>query len=116
MLENLVGLLVLSFDKYVNTNFALEGLTVDNANLHSERIKLWDEFNFAWTGFMQKQKDMTDEMIHTGRTYREPQSVVSIDTLEKMAKDLVKLCDSIEKHGLVDYQYGVMEEEIMESE
>lgn len=98
------------------TDFVLKGLTIDDANLHSVRIKLWNEFNAAWTSFMQKQKDMTDEMLHTGRTYREPQSMVSLETLEKMAKDLIKLCDGIEKHGLVDYQYGVMEEEIMESE
>jgi hypothetical protein len=32
-----------------------------------------------------------------------------------MGKDLVRLCDSIERHGLVDYQYGVWEEQIIDS-
>lgn len=35
-------------------------------------------------------------------------------TLERLSSELVRLCDSIEKHGLVDYQMGVAEEEIME--
>jgi hypothetical protein len=30
-----------------------------------------------------------------------------------MAKDLIRMCDSIEKHALVDYQYGVAEEQIV---
>lgn len=30
-----------------------------------------------------------------------------------MAKDLIRLCDAVEKFGLVDYQYGVAEEQIM---
>jgi len=30
-----------------------------------------------------------------------------------MAKDLIRMCDAIEKHGLIDYQYGVAEEQII---
>jgi hypothetical protein len=33
-----------------------------------------------------------------------------------MAKDLIRMCDAVEKHGLVDYQYGVAEEQIIMSE
>ena len=32
-----------------------------------------------------------------------------------MGNELIRLCDSIERHGLVDYQYGVWEEQIMDS-
>jgi hypothetical protein len=32
-----------------------------------------------------------------------------------MGKDLVRLCDNVERHGLVDYQYGVWEEQIIDS-
>lgn len=35
-------------------------------------------------------------------------------TLERLSNELVRLCDNIEKHGLVDYQMGVAEEDIME--
>lgn len=34
--------------------------------------------------------------------------------LETLSRELVRLCDSVEKHGLVDYQMGVAEEEIMD--
>ena len=37
------------------------------------------------------------------------------DFIAKMAKDLIRMCDLVEKHGLVDYQYGVAEEQIMMS-
>jgi hypothetical protein len=35
--------------------------------------------------------------------------------ISKMAKDLIRMCDAVEKHGLVDYQYGVAEEQIITS-
>jgi len=36
------------------------------------------------------------------------------DFIKKMAEDLKRLCDVIEKYGLVDYQYGVAEERIID--
>ena len=38
---------------------------------------------------------------------------MSQDFISKMAKDLIRMCDAIEKHGLIDYQYGVAEEQII---
>jgi len=40
---------------------------------------------------------------------------MSQDFIKKMAKDLIRMCDAVEKHGLVDYQYGVAEERIIMS-
>lgn len=37
------------------------------------------------------------------------------DQLTKMGNELVRLCNGIERHGLVDYQYGVWEERIVDS-
>ncbi len=39
---------------------------------------------------------------------------MSTNDLERLSSELVRLCDSVEKHGLVDYQMGVAEEEIMD--
>ncbi|KAK4191387.1 hypothetical protein QBC35DRAFT_11874 [Podospora australis] len=86
------------------------GLTSDDQNLHSERIKLWNDFNHAWLAMFQRQK----EMLETGQQLQRSQSLVPQEELEKMGKELVKLCDNIERHGLVDYQYGVWEEQIIE--
>lgn len=49
-----------------------------------------------------------------GIQLREPQSIMDLRNLERLSSELVRLCDSVEKHGLVDYQMGVAEEEIMD--
>lgn len=59
----------------------------------------------------QRQK----EMMESGQQLQKPQCLVPPEGLRKMGKDLVKHCDSIERHGLVDYQFGVWEERIVES-
>jgi hypothetical protein len=88
-----------------------QGLTVDEVALHGDRIRLWGEFNTAWLGIFQKQKDM----LESGQRIQPPQSLMSQDFINKMAKDLIRMCDAVEKHGLVDYQYGVAEEQIIMS-
>ncbi|KAJ5033489.1 uncharacterized protein L3040_008604 [Drepanopeziza brunnea f. sp. 'multigermtubi'] len=86
------------------------GLTVDESSLHPDRIRLWGEFNNAWLGIFQKQKDM----LEAGQQLQRGQSLMTQDFISKMAKDLIRMCDAIEKHGLVDYQYGVAEEQIID--
>ncbi len=89
------------------------GLVRDEQELHSDRIKLWDEFNTCWLAVLQKQKDMTQAMLASGQPPRHPQSILQEDFMERMGRELVRLCDSMERHGLVDYQMGVWEEEII---
>lgn len=64
---------------------------------------------------LQRQFDLTQKMMR-GVQLREPQSIMGPRDLERLSSELVRLCDSVEKHGLVDYQMGVAEEEIMERE
>lgn len=54
-------------------------------------------------------------MNETGRPPASPQSLLDEAFLEKMGSELVRLCDGMEKYGLVDYQMGVWEEEIISS-
>ena len=54
-------------------------------------------------------------MAESGVTPQRGQTLVSEEGLKKMGKELVRLCDGIERHGLVDYEYGVWEEAIVES-
>jgi hypothetical protein len=91
-----------------------KGLIKDEAALLSQRIQLWEEFNTAWLALLQKQKDATLDYIN-GSPPRHPQSLIPHELLNKMAKELIRHCDNIEKHGLVDYQYGVWEERIITS-
>lgn len=72
---------------------------------------MWNDFNHGWLGLLQKQKETTD----SEQQPQAGQSVISREELEEMGKELVKLCDGVEKHGLVDYEYGVWEEQIIAS-
>lgn len=58
---------------------------------------------------------MQKDLMEPGRQLQRSQTLISKEGLEKMGKELVRLCDGIERHGLVDYQYGVWEQQIIES-
>lgn len=90
------------------------GLTRDDEALHDDRIRLWDEFNRAWLTALQRQHDMTDDIFRANQAVRDPQSLMSARSLEHLSRELVRLCDMVERFGLVDYQMGVQEEEIMD--
>ena len=94
-------------------NLFSPGLTKDEQELQEQRIKLWNDFNSCWLVVLQRQKDITQEMIDSGQPPPQPQNILQEDFLERMARELVRMCDSMERHGLVDYQMGVWEEEIM---
>ncbi|RCI07491.1 hypothetical protein L249_4530 [Ophiocordyceps polyrhachis-furcata BCC 54312] len=102
---------LLSLSNWLLTQVADLGLSQDDASLHDERIKLWNDFNHAWLalGFQQKQ------LMQTGQQVSRAQTLMSESTIKKMGDELVRLCDGVERHGLVDYQYGVWEEQIESS-
>lgn len=83
--------------------------------MYNERLQLWDDFNSAWLTTLQRQKEMTQEMIDSNQRPQPPRSILDYDYLERMGDQLVKACDQMEKHGLVDYEMGVWEEEIISS-
>lgn len=92
------------------------GLTRDDISLHGDRLRLWQEFNAAWLTSLQRQFDMTQEMLRSKVQPREPQSIMSVQSMEHLGNELSRLCDIVEKHGLVDYEMGVEEEAIMDCE
>ncbi|OAQ96181.1 hypothetical protein LLEC1_02811 [Akanthomyces lecanii] len=84
------------------------GLTDDDEDLHKDRLKLWQDFNHAWIALIFKQKqyllrELGDDMV------LQP---LSLRMVRRMGDELIRLCDGIERHGLVDYQFGVWEDEI----
>ena len=87
----------------------------DDENHYQQRLKLWEEFNHGWLSLLQKQTELVKQVASTGQRPQPPQSLIEYDFLEKMGSQLVKNCDNMEKHGLVDYQMGVWEEEIIAS-
>lgn len=92
------------------------GLVRDDENHYQQRLKLWEEFNTCWLSTLQKQKAALEDMVTTGQRPQPPRSLIDYEFLEKMGTQLVKHCDNMEKHGLVDYQMGVWEEEIIASQ
>lgn len=73
-------------------------------------MKLWADFNHAWLALFQKQKDI----VEAGQL-QPAQNILHAQLISNMGNELVRLCDGIERHGLVDYQYGVWEEQIIKS-
>ena len=57
---------------------------------------------------------MTEDMYRTNQAVQEPYSLMNSQALEQLSRELVRLCDMVERFGLVDYQMGVQEEEIMD--
>lgn len=55
-------------------------------------------------------------MIDTGRSPASAVNLIREAALEGMGEALIGLCDGVEKYGLVDYQMGVWEEEILSGE
>ncbi|KAI0472058.1 hypothetical protein GGR56DRAFT_667750 [Xylariaceae sp. FL0804] len=102
---------LLNVSEWLLSKVVALGLTGDNETLQAERIKLWHDFNHAWLALCLKQKDM----MEAGLPPQRGQSMISEERLRKMGAELVRLCDGIERHGLVDYEYGVWEEQIVNS-
>ncbi|RBR08338.1 uncharacterized protein FIESC28_10284 [Fusarium coffeatum] len=84
------------------------GLNLDDTNLHADRIQLWNDINHAWLGLGQQQIELMSPCQQLSRS----QTLVSKAMIKKMGNELIRLCDGIERHGLVDYQYGVWEDQI----
>lgn len=87
---------------------------VTYGDIYDERLKLWNEFNLLWEALLQRQLENT-EQAKSDQSLPSPQSVLDKKMLTRMGNELVRLCDGIEPHGLVDYEMGVAEEQIISS-
>lgn len=100
----------------------ITGLFRDDPNTLTKHKQLWHEFNICWLSLCQKQKDLSEALLRNGGHRRRqslqsplPATMLSADSIEKMGQELIRLCDLVEPHGLVDYQMGIWEEEILDS-
>jgi hypothetical protein len=84
------------------------GLHHDDQSQHEERLKLWNDFNNGWLALAFQQS----QLMTSGQDASSSQRLMTKDQIEEMGDELVRLCDGLERHGLVDYQYGVWEEQI----
>ncbi|KAJ5674780.1 uncharacterized protein N7477_004714 [Penicillium maclennaniae] len=103
---------LLEISEWLVTNARDLGILRDDHLQHDDRLQLWNHFNLCWLALCQKQKDMTQDLVSTGHQPI-PTSLLSRERMEEMGKVLIQLCDQLEQHGLVDYQMGIWEEEIL---
>lgn len=80
--------------------------------VYADRLQLWNDFNLCWLAVCQKQKDLLQDVL---RTRRQPPhtTLLNDDVMDNLGKELIQLCDRVEQFGLVDYQMGIWEEEIL---
>ena len=100
-----------------NTSDEATGLHVDvvadDTVVHNQKLSVWNEFNLSWLALLQGQKENTEQEITVNQNPADVDHLISARFLERMGTELVRLCDNIERHGLVDYEMGVAEEEII---
>lgn len=96
-------------------NFLLpSGLTRDNKQRYEERLQLWRDFNHCWLALLQKQKDQSfAKAVGNDSTFHTPQTIMEIGLLTRLVDDIIRLCDRLDDMGLVDYEMGIWEEEIV---
>ena len=84
------------------------GLLSDDQLSHSDRLAFWRNFNFTWLTLFQQHIDILSfSETRTG--------LLEAEELDRIGKELIKICDRFEEHGLVDYKMGIWEEEILDS-
>ncbi|KAH8689629.1 hypothetical protein BGW36DRAFT_308043 [Talaromyces proteolyticus] len=104
--------LLLELSEWLVGNGRDLGLFRDEADSLAEHSRLWNNLNLCWLTLCQKQKDLTLAVLESGRA-QNTAAMLTIEIMEHMGQALIKLCDKLEPHGLVDYQLGLWEEEIL---
>jgi hypothetical protein len=101
---------ILPLSRWLTSNIVALGLHHDDSEKYQERLDMWQRFNLCWEALGQKQKDIYDEAVHTNR---QPNDILSADVLTRLVQELVNMCDQLEQYGLVDYELGIAEEQIV---
>lgn len=83
----------------------------DDASYYECRKQLWGDFNAAWLAIFQKQMDTLKD---SGQGMRHPYNLMNREYISIMATELMSVCDGIVKYGLIDYEYGVWEDWIIQ--
>jgi len=108
--------LLLQVSRFLIGNVEALGLDRDDKRHYKDRLKLWDTFNNCWLTVLHAQHKTTQTMAQIEQKLPLGQSILDHEDLEMLGEEIVKLCDSIDKTGLIDYQMGVAEERIIDSE
>ncbi|KAE8145856.1 hypothetical protein BDV25DRAFT_170177 [Aspergillus avenaceus] len=103
---------LLEISEWLVTNARELGILRDDQVPYGDRLRLWENFNICWLAVCQKQKETLQELLRTGHQPLHT-SLLSGDVMDNLGKELIQLCDRVEQYGLVDYEMGIWEEEIL---
>ena len=103
---------VLGATDWLVRNVRTLNLQHDEEGSQTQRITLWRDLNHAWEALAQKQKSATENAL---RTQQQPSDLLSADAIQDLVNKLIGLCDQLEKYGLVDYEMGIWEEQIIDA-
>ncbi len=67
------------------------------------------------TALLTRQLDNSRRVRQSGQPLAEGETALSKDDLENLRNELIGLDDGLQATGLIDYQMGVWEEEIVDS-
>jgi len=101
---------IVPLSRWLTSSIVGLGLHHDDETKYAERLTLWQRFNLCWEALGQKQKDIVQDAL---RTSRQPADILTAETLTRLMDELVTLCDQVEQYGLVDYEMGIAEEQII---
>ncbi|GMF77631.1 unnamed protein product [Aspergillus oryzae] len=73
---------------------------------YSTVIDFWKQFNLCWLALGQRILDNLNNHI--------PPPAFTDRLLERLGEHIIQMCNYLEKFGLVDYEMGVWEEEILD--
>ncbi|OAL31083.1 hypothetical protein AYO20_08414 [Fonsecaea nubica] len=97
--------------------FSKAGNGLDDHNMNI-MMDLWGNLNLSWLVLLQRQRDLMDAKMGKCPKGVDPGAgnpqILSLKDLEKLINDLAKSIDPLENMGLVDYQRGIWEEEIID--
>jgi hypothetical protein len=104
---------VITFTFFITfqTDMSTVGLSQDDPTLYKGRLKLGEDLNNCWLALFSKQKRLTS----TPHQELPTESLLTIQQIKRMGEKVIQLCDKLEPMGLVDYQIGFWEEEILDS-
>ncbi|KAB8212928.1 hypothetical protein BDV33DRAFT_210699 [Aspergillus novoparasiticus] len=111
--DQLVGAveLMLAYLDWVTGDAKDCGVFIDNPVLYPRQLLLWNKLNICFLAICQRQKDITEATLKANAPLSP--GCLSISQIETLVNELICLSDRIEDDGLVDYEMGFWEEEIL---
>ena len=80
---------------------------------YRERLEFWRNIHYCWLAFLQRQLDSTQTGQAASSNRRAASRALDANLLEELGDKVVGFGDALEKFGLVDYEMGFFEKELI---